>query len=279
MTTPNGCPSLGSRRGLPSFYRRARVHRRGPSADRALHARARAGRRCGLGRRPGAQHDHGDDRPAHGPRDGAPHAGDEPLSAPALDKPEVDVSTDLAIGGMTCGACANRIERKLNKVDGVTATVNYATEKAAVTHPGTLTPADLIAVIEAAGYTAELPPDPAEQADDEGPDEVLREHRSRLLICAVLAVPVVLTAMVPALQFPYWQWVSLALTLPVVVWGAEPFHRAAWTNLRHGNASMDTLVSIGSLAAFGWSVYALFFGGAGYPGFTHTFHFALAWSD
>ena len=213
------------------------------------------------------------------------------MSAPALDKTrtktkakagaeaEAEVLTDLAIGGMTCGACANRIERKLNKVDGVTATVNYATEKAAVTHPGTLTPSELIAVIEAAGYTAELPPDPTAPPEDDDADEVLREHRFRLLVCAVLALPVVVVSMVPVLQFTYWQWLALALALPVVVWGGEPLHRAAWTNLRHGNASMDTLVSVGSLAAFGWSLYALLFGDAGLPGLTHSFQLVLAWSD
>ncbi|MCO1659144.1 copper-translocating P-type ATPase [Pseudonocardia sp. S2-4] len=179
---------------------------------------------------------------------------------------------------MTCGACANRIERKLNKLDGVRATVNYATEKASITHPAGLGAAELIAVVEAAGYTAALPPSPDAEPDD-GPEEALREHRFRMLFCAAFSLPVVATAMVPALQFPYWQWVSLALTLPIVVWGAEPFHRAAWTNLRHGAASMDTLVSIGSLAAFGWSLYALLLGGAGAPGFTHPFHFSLGWSD
>jgi Cu+-exporting ATPase len=207
------------------------------------------------------------------------------MSAPAIERPGKDAaadlaSTDLVIGGMTCGACANRIERKLNKLDGVTATVNYATEKATVAHPDGLGAAELIAVIEAAGYTAELPPAPgAEPTDSDGDDAALREHRMRLLVCVGLAVPVVLMAMVPVLQLPYWQWLSLALTLPVVVWGGEPFHRAAWTNLRHGAASMDTLVSIGSLAAFGWSLYALLLGGAGVPGFSHEFHFWLEWSD
>jgi Cu+-exporting ATPase len=209
------------------------------------------------------------------------------VSAPAIDRGATggddDAAatgrTDLVLGGMTCGACANRIERKLNKVAGVSATVNYATEKASVTHPAGMSSDDLIAVVEAAGYTAALPPDPGERPDDDGPDPVLREHRTRLLVCAALTVPIVLTAMVPPLQLPYWQWVSLALALPVVVWGAEPFHRAAWTNLRHGAASMDTLVSIGSLAAFGWSLYALLFGDAGAIGYNHPFHLQLGWSD
>jgi Cu+-exporting ATPase len=202
------------------------------------------------------------------------------VSAPAIDRAGADGATavtDLAVGGMTCGACANRIERKLNKLDGVRATVNYATEKAAITHPTGMGAAELIAVVEAAGYTAALPPTTDEP--DDAPDEALREHRMRLLVCAGLAIPVVVMAMVPVLQLPYWQWLSLALTLPVVVWGAEPFHRAAWTNLRHGAASMDTLVSIGSLAAFGWSLYALLLGGAGVLGFTHPFHFWLGFSD
>jgi len=204
------------------------------------------------------------------------------MSAPPVDRAAAvdEARTELVLGGMTCGACANRIERKLNKLDGVRATVNYATEKATVTHPDGTGAAELIAAIEAAGYTAALPPDPAEDpAAADQADPALTELRLRLLVCVALSLPVVVTAMVPVLQFPYWQWVSMALTLPVVVWGAEPFHRAAWTNLRHGAASMDTLVSVGSLAAFGWSLYALLLGGAGRPGFTHPFHFALAWSD
>ncbi|WP_328516856.1 heavy metal translocating P-type ATPase [Pseudonocardia lacus] len=202
------------------------------------------------------------------------------MSAPAIDRASAGTTatTDLAVGGMTCGACANRIERKLNKLDGVRATVNYATEKASISHPAALGADELIAVVEAAGYTAALPPAPEDEPAG-GPDEALPEHRFRLLVCAAFSLPVVLTAMVPVLQFPYWQWLSLALTLPVVVWGAEPLHRAAWTNLRHGAASMDTLVSVGSLAAFGWSLYALLLGGAGVPGFTHPFHFWLGWSD
>jgi len=177
---------------------------------------------------------------------------------------------ELAIGGMTCASCANRVERKLNRLDGVTATVNYATERARVEFPPEIDTAALVAQVEAAGYTAELPSAPEAEPDPAiaDPTQALRD---RLLISAVLAGPVVLMAMVPALQFVYWQWISLVLAAPVVVWGAWPFHRAAWTNLRHGAATMDTLVSLGTLAALGWSLYALLLGTAGVPGMTHPF--------
>ena len=181
--------------------------------------------------------------------------------------------TELILGGMTCASCANRIERKLNKLDGVSATVNYATEKARVTSAGVATE-DLIAAVEAAGYTASLPavePAEAEQATD--------PLKQRLVVSAVLSIPVIAMAMIPALQFTNWQWLSLTLAAPVVVWGALPFHRAAWTNLRHGTATMDTLVSMGTLAALGWSLYALFFGHAGMPGMTHPFEFTIERSD
>jgi Cu+-exporting ATPase len=191
--------------------------------------------------------------------------------------------TDLLIGGMTCGACANRIERKLNKLHGVHAVVNYATEKATVTHPPDTSPQELIATVEQAGYTATLPapdPPPARPGGEDGeqPDPALAAHRSRMLVCTALTVPVVAMAMIPALQLVYWQWLSLTLAAPVVVWGGLPFYRAAWSNLRHGAATMDTLVSIGALSAFGWSLYALFLGGAGLPGFFHPFHFTLSWA-
>jgi Cu+-exporting ATPase len=182
---------------------------------------------------------------------------------------------ELAIGGMTCASCAARIEKKLNRLDGVTATVNYATEKAKVSYGGAVTPADLIATVEKTGYTATLPrprPEPVE-------DDPVRPLRTRLLLSTVLTVPVVAMAMVPALQFPYWQWLSLTLAAPVVVWGGLPFHRAAWTNLRHGAATMDTLVSLGTGAAFLWSLYALFLGTAGEPGMTHPFEFTVARGD
>ncbi|MEV4638701.1 heavy metal translocating P-type ATPase [Actinoplanes sp. NPDC049548] len=174
---------------------------------------------------------------------------------------------ELDIGGMTCAACANRIEKKLNRLDGVTATVNYATEKARATVPAGLTAADLIAVVEKTGYTAAEP-----RAEEEAPANPPADPlRTRLLVSAALTVPVVLLAMVPAWQFDYWQWLSLTLAAPVVAYGGWPFHRSALVNLRHGAASMDTLVSLGTLAAFLWSVWALFLGDAGMPGMTHAF--------
>ncbi len=181
---------------------------------------------------------------------------------------------ELVIGGMTCASCANRVERKLNKLDGVSATVNYATEKARVAFPAGMNAAALVAQVEAAGYTAHLPAPPADPGQSQtDPPDPTRALRDRLLVCAALALPVVVLSMVPALQFTYWQWISLTLAAPVVVWGAWPFHRAAWTNLRHGAATMDTLVSVGMLAASGWSLYALLLGSAGTPGMKHPFSF------
>ncbi|MFI5490908.1 heavy metal translocating P-type ATPase [Actinoplanes sp. NPDC051859] len=174
---------------------------------------------------------------------------------------------ELDIGGMTCAACANRIEKKLNRLDGVTATVNYATEKARATVPPGLTAADLIAVVEKTGYTA-AEPQPEPEAVVAPPADPLR---TRLLVSTVLTLPVVVLAMVPAWQFDYWQWLSLTLAAPVVVYGGLPFHRSAAVNLRHGAASMDTLVSLGTIAAFCWSLWALFLGDAGMPGMTHPF--------
>src|SRR5689334_14665336 len=194
------------------------------------------------------------------------------------------MSTDveLAITGMTCASCANRIERKLNKLDGVVATVNYATEKAKVSFPETLTADDLVSTVEQAGYGATLPraagADPGEEGAAREVDPT-RSLRDRLLVSAVLSVPVVVLAMVPAWQFTYWQWLSLTLAAPVVVWGAWPFHRAAWVNLRHGASTMDTLISLGTLAALGWSVYALFWGTAGVPGMTHAFELTVERTD
>ena len=191
---------------------------------------------------------------------------------PAASSARSVSSVDVLVGGMTCGACARRVERTLNKLDGVSATVNYATEKASVTHSDDVTVEQILAAVERAGYTAALPtPDPVPA----GPDPV-RALRVRVLVCAALALPVIATAMVPAMQFDYWQWVSLVLTTVVVAWGALPFHRAALANLRHATASMDTLVSVGTLAAYGWSLYALFLGGAGAPGHRHTFGATLS---
>ena len=180
---------------------------------------------------------------------------------------------ELAIGGMTCASCAARVEKKLNRMDGVTATVNYATEKAKVTYADSVTPADLVSTVEKTGYTAALPAPPRASTEAEAAAEpdATEPLRRRLLVSLALTVPVVALAMVPALQFEFWQWLSLTLAAPVVVWGAWPFHRAAWTNLRHGAATMDTLISLGVLAAFGWSLYALFRGGAGEPGMTMPF--------
>ncbi|WP_433226144.1 heavy metal translocating P-type ATPase [Microtetraspora malaysiensis] len=192
-------------------------------------------------------------------------------------------SLELSIGGMTCASCANRIERRLNKLDGVTATVNYATEKAKVTFPDGIAPHDLIAEVEKAGYTAQLPAPPRQQNENGGgpeePEDELGPLRARLITALVLAVPVVAMAMIPPLQFTNWQWLSLTLAAPVVVYAGWPFHKAAWTNLRHGAATMDTLVSLGTIAALGWSLWALFFGTAGTPGMTHPFDFTIQRSD
>ncbi|MES4906387.1 MULTISPECIES: heavy metal translocating P-type ATPase [unclassified Streptomyces] len=255
-------------------------------------------------------------------RDRTPTAEQAPPAAAATSRVE------LAIGGMTCASCAARVEKKLNRMDGVTATVNYATEKARVTYGGGIEVADLIATVVRTGYTAE-PPKPAEPEPEPEPDRESRPEaapdrataeaagdgaaapaaagtgatagaqtgtqtsaqteaktdartdapRRRLLVSFALSAPVVLLAMVPSLQFTYWQWLSLALATPVVVWGGLPFHKAAWTNARHGAATMDTLVSLGTLAAFGWSLWALFFGDAGMPGMRHGFDLTVARTD
>lgn len=189
---------------------------------------------------------------------------------------------ELEIGGMTCASCAMRIEKKLNKIDGVTASVNYATEKARVNAPAGVDVSALIAEVEKTGYTAAVPAtkaEPSSVAGGEEPDAELTGLRQRLIGSIVLSVPVIAMAMIPALQFTYWQWASLVLAAPVVVWAAWPFHKAAWTNLRHGAATMDTLVSVGTLAALLWSVYALFLGTAGMPGMTHPFELTVAPSD
>ncbi|MGW3677206.1 heavy metal translocating P-type ATPase, partial [Streptomyces sp. NPDC005075] len=191
---------------------------------------------------------------------------------------------ELSIGGMTCASCAARIEKKLNRMDGVTATVNYATEKAKVSYPGeNMSVQELIATVEKTGYTAQEPAPPVRTeestaAAEDGAD-ALRPLRQRLLTAVVLAVPVIAMSMIPALQFMYWQWLSLTLTAPVVTYAAWPFHRAAWTNARHGAATMDTLISVGTSAAFLWSVWALFFGTAGMPGMTHPFELTIGRSD
>ena len=181
-------------------------------------------------------------------------------------------TTDLVIGGMTCASCAARVERKLNRLDGVTATVNFATEAARVTFPETLTVGDLITAVERTGYTAALPAPPDAGPDADAAAGSRRELRLRMLVSAALALPVVLLAMVPALQFPDWRWASLAAATPVATWGAWPFHRAALIGARHGAATMDTLVSLGVSAAYLWSLYALLLAGAG----THATYLEVA---
>ncbi|MFI0596227.1 heavy metal translocating P-type ATPase [Streptomyces griseus] len=208
-------------------------------------------------------------------------------------------AVELAIGGMTCASCAARIEKKLNRMDGVEATVNYATEKAKVTYQGAeVSVDDLIATVEATGYTARPPAPPAPPASSGGSgtetagaagtagpaaesaeDDGLTTLRQRLVTAVLLSVPVIAMAMVPALQFDYWQWLSLTLAAPVVTYAAWPFHRAAWTNAKHGAATMDTLISVGTSAAFLWSLWALFFGTAGMVGMTHPFELTIARSD
>ncbi|MGW7272981.1 heavy metal translocating P-type ATPase [Streptomyces sp. NPDC054864] len=189
---------------------------------------------------------------------------------------------ELAVGGMTCASCSARIEKKLNRVEGVDASVNLATEKAKVSYAEGVEVAQLIATVEKLGYSAReivpAPPEretPATTADITEPDTL----RRRLIGSALLSLPVVLLAMIPSLQFDNWQWLSLTLAAPVVVWGGYPFHKAAFTNLRHGAATMDTLVSVGTLAAFGWSLWALFLGDAGMPGMRHGFEFTVSRAD
>ncbi|NEW71704.1 heavy metal translocating P-type ATPase [Streptomyces rhizosphaericus] len=216
----------------------------------------------------------------------APPAGSAADTTATADGPS---QVELAIGGMTCASCAARVEKKLNRLDGVTATVNFATEKAKVSYGAGIEVADLIATVVKTGYTAEEPrptvPEPrtpegtaAPEADPRGeaaPDPL----RHRMLVSLALSLPVVVLAMVPSLQFDNWQWLSLTLAAPVVVWGGAPFHKAAWANARHGAATMDTLVSIGTLAALGWSAWALFFGHAGMPGMRHGFDLTVSRTD
>ncbi|MEA2229141.1 MAG: P-type Cu+ transporter, partial [Solirubrobacteraceae bacterium] len=183
---------------------------------------------------------------------------------------------ELPIAGMTCASCANRVERGLNRLDGVSATVNYATEKATVTYdPVAVAPEQLVGAVESAGYSAVLPAPETDRdhahAAAHDTDGATASLRRRLVLSGVLSVPVLLLSMVPALQFDNWQWLALNLATPVVLWGAWPFHRAAWANLRHGAASMDTLVSVGTLAAWLWSLYALFLGEAGTTGMRMAF--------
>jgi Cu+-exporting ATPase len=207
------------------------------------------------------------------------------MTASSAPPPAVGTDLELEIGGMTCASCAHRIERKLNKLDGVTATVNYATEKARISAPAGYDPQQLITAVANAGYTAQLPAIPQETEDDAADggtdrrDVELLALRQRLIGAAALGVPVIAMAMIPALQFPHWQWLSLTLAAPVVAWAGWPFHKAAATNLRHGAATMDTLISMGTTAAFLWSLYALFLGTAGTPGMRHPFELSVAPTD
>jgi Cu+-exporting ATPase len=191
------------------------------------------------------------------------NSGVQGASAPAL--------IELPISGMTCASCANRIERKLNKLDGVSASVNYATEKATVQYDtNAVEPEQLLGAVEAAGYEAKLPATGADPSSSEGAEDAERDAlaplRTRMLVSLPLALTAFVISMVPALQFDFWQWAVLQLTTPVILWGAWPFHRAAWANLKHATATMDTLVSLGTLTAFAWSLYALFLGDAGMTG-------------
>jgi Cu+-exporting ATPase len=182
----------------------------------------------------------------------------------------------LDIAGMTCTSCAMRVEKKLNRLDGVTATVNYATERATVDldDGADVDVQTLIDTVAKTGYSASVPAPPTSSPDEHGEHGDLHGAASmlqRLRVSAALAVPVVILSMVPAWQFDHWQWLALALASPVVVWGAYPFHRAAWVNARHGAATMDTLVSVGVGAAWLWSLWALFIGDAGRTGMTMAF--------
>ncbi|MFG2454190.1 heavy metal translocating P-type ATPase [Streptomyces sp. NPDC048512] len=193
--------------------------------------------------------------------------------------------TDLTIGGMTCAACVRRVEKKLAKLDGVTATVNLATGRARVSHPDGVAPHDLVTAVEQAGYEAALPAppvredEPAEPAGSGPKEAASRRERERLLVTALLALPVLVLSMAPDLQFRNWQWLCFALTAPVAVWSAWPFHERAVRGLRHAAATMDTLVSLGVVASFSWSAYALFLGGAGAPGMRMPFSLLPSASD
>ncbi|HEY6145102.1 MAG TPA: cation transporter, partial [Solirubrobacterales bacterium] len=178
---------------------------------------------------------------------------------------------DLPVEGMTCSSCAGRIEKSLNELDGVEATVNFATERATVEFdPGRVEPEQLLGAVEKVGYTASIPSDEPLGGEPAEADPTA-DLRRRLIFAAALSLPVLLLAMIEPLQFENWQWLSLQLATPVVLWAGWPFHQAAWQNLRHGAATMDTLVSLGVLAAWGWSLYALFIGDAGMTGMTMSF--------
>ncbi|MGX7759541.1 heavy metal translocating P-type ATPase [Streptomyces angustmyceticus] len=221
----------------------------------------------------------------------SPSRSDAPASPPA-ETPAPTRTTTLTVGGMTCAACVGRVERKLGRLDGVAATVNLATGRATVRHPAAVSVTDLVTTVEAAGFTAR-PHEPAPAPDtddrpptagrsddgDDGDDDAARAERHRLLVTVALALPVLVLSMVPGWQFRNWQWLCFVLAAPVAVWGAAPFHARALRGLRHGAATMDTLVSLGVVASFAWSAYALFLGGAGTPGMTMPFSLLPAAGD
>ena len=216
------------------------------------------------------------------PRSGRHPGARAPIGSESPDAKRDPSELQLEITGMTCASCANHIERRLNRIDGVTATVNYATEKATIAHPVDLPPHLFVSAVEDAGYAAAVSQpvrhQPAQPQDGDSSGRT-RDLRRRLLGSALLTLPVVALGLIPALQLPYWQWLSLALALPVVLWGGWPFHRSAWVNLRHGTTTMDTLVSLGTLAALTWSVYALCWGTAGTAGMTEPFELTVSKTD
>ncbi|MFF4610779.1 heavy metal translocating P-type ATPase [Streptomyces albidoflavus] len=192
------------------------------------------------------------------------------------------VVTDLVVDGMTCAACVRRVERKLGRLEGVTAEVNLATGRARVSHPAGVTSGELTSVVEAAGYTARQVAPKAQERPGGRPGPAAseaRQERERLLVTAALSLPVLVLSMAPSLQFDNWQWLCFMLTAPVATWGAWPFHRRALTGIRHATATMDTLVSLGVLASFCWSSYALFLGGAGAAGMRMPFSLVPSASD
>jgi P-type Cu+ transporter len=188
-------------------------------------------------------------------------------------KPGMGKRVELPIEGMTCSSCANRVEKSLNGLDGVEATVNFATERATVSFDPERTAAEeLVEAVSDVGYSASLPAQPGEEGEGSpAAADPTADLRRRLIFSALLSLPVLLLSMIEPLQFENWQWLALQLAAPVVIWGGWPFHKAAWQNLRHGAATMDTLISVGTLAALGWSVVALFFLDAGMPGMTMPF--------
>ncbi|MYQ79893.1 HAD-IC family P-type ATPase [Streptomyces sp. SID4923] len=192
--------------------------------------------------------------------------------------PRTLATTDLLVGGMTCAACVRRVEKKLGALEGVRATVNLATGTARVEHPADLGTDALVAAVESGGYTARLP-EPTPSPEDGASTETGPGHPQRLLMTVLLAAPVLVLSMAPSLQFRNWQWLCFVLAAPVAAWGAWPFHERAWRGLRHGTATMDTLVSLGVLASFGWSAYALFLGGAGTAGMRMSFTLLPTASD